>query len=58
MDVERDWIMGVTGAVRAAAKAMASVDMGESMTLMPGHHCVMCPNKNECPVSEADEYPF
>lgn len=58
MDVERDWLRGVTGAVGAAAAAMTSVKNQEGVTVTPGAHCVLCPLKNECAASEADEYPF
>jgi hypothetical protein len=58
MDVEREWMEMTIGGVISAVKEISKIDSHGVGELSPGSQCTLCPWRDECSVSEADEYPF
>jgi len=58
MDVEREWLELTIGGVIASLDDIADVDANGVKELNPGEHCTLCPWKDECNESEADDFPF
>lgn len=58
MDVERQWIEIAIAGVQAAVREIDNIRNDRPIQISAGPHCVECPNRTTCPISEADQYPF
>lgn len=57
-DVERQWIELAIASIRTAVREIDNIENDRPTQLTAGHHCVECPYRNTCPISEAEQYPF
>jgi hypothetical protein len=58
MDVERDWLEVALAGTQLAVKAIAAMRNDRGMVIHGGDHCIFCPYRDNCEMSEADEAPF
>jgi len=58
MDVEREWLELTIGGVLASLDDITDIDAHGVKELNPGEHCTHCPWKDDCNISEADEFLF